>query len=495
MASGSKASGMESAVPGAGSPGPRPSARLLRWALFIGVLVLLDLALLGFLMFRSASERETSRALTEVRTEAEQLAREIALSVDHLGMDLFTAMATRTEIQGYIDSILSHRTIVQEVLVIDTAGNLVFRNLPPRGETGAADGERLDGLAEARARALRDGLSQTNGTERVEVPISEAGTLVVFVSRQELDQRSQDLLSDLMRLTLFIAGFTALLFGVVYALLFRMVRRTRELEDQAREAERLAYVGTLASGLAHEIRSPLNSLSLNMQMLAEYVPGGSPDAQSSLPKEALAEPVRRDSVNRLLSITRSEISRLEGLVTDFLAYARPSRPELVTVRAVELMEHLSEVLRGRIRADEVAYVLEDESAGAAVEVDRAQLNQLLLNLVDNALAATERVENPVIRLRVDCQGDWVRLCVGDNGVGMSPEHQEQMFDLFFSQRKGGTGLGLAIVDRIARAHRGRVEVDSAPGRGTTIRLLLPRAAAEDIEFSAGKTLRLRRVRT
>jgi two-component system sensor histidine kinase HydH len=226
----------------------------------------------------------------------------------------------------------------------------------------------------------------------------------------------------------------------------------------------MAYIGTLASGLAHEIRNPLNSLNLNMQLLEEELSGrslGPPEAQRS---------------GRLMSITRAEIHRLERLVTDFLQYARPRPLELEEILAVELMERCREVLKGEFRARDAHLMVEDRSGGAIVRVDPGQMNQLLINLVQNALAASEEVEGAAdVRLAVSRESGWVNFEIEDHGSGMTHEERSKMFDLFYSTRKGGTGLGLPVVRRIAEAHHGKLTVDSRLGEGTLIRLALPEA--------------------
>jgi signal transduction histidine kinase len=241
------------------------------------------------------------------------------------------------------------------------------------------------------------------------------------------------------------------------------MRRAQRLEVQAAEAERMAYIGTLASGLAHEIRNPLNSLNLNMQMLEEEIvdSGSAPTGK------------------RLLSITRSELSRLERLVTDFLAYAKPRPLELEEIPAVLLLERVPEVLAGEIQKRRARVAVHDRSHGARVRVDLAQINQLLLNLAQNAFnAAEEAGRRPWLRLAAVRQGAAVLLEVSDNGVGMTAEEQERIFDLFYSTRKGGTGLGLAIAERIASAHGGRLGVRSAKGVGTTVSVELPATPPE-----------------
>ena len=188
--------------------------------------------------------------------------------------------------------------------------------------------------------------------------------------------------------------------------------------------------------------------------------------------------------------------RLERLATDFLTYAKPRPLELREVRAVELLERALGVLAGEVQRRGAEVKIEDRSWGARVRVDRHQMNQLLLNLAQNALAAGDAGPRPAeVRLAARRVGERVALEVTDNGTGIPPEEQERIFDLFYSTKKGGTGLGLAIVQRIARAHGAELEVDSAPGRGTTVRMLLPAAtrdraaAGEGVEMRAGVSAR------
>ncbi|MEO1368733.1 MAG: ATP-binding protein, partial [Acidobacteriota bacterium] len=266
---------------------------------------------------------------------------------------------------------------------------------------------------------------------------------------------------DLIRQTSIFGGFSLTLLVVGLVAFLRLQRRARRLEDKAQQAERMAYVGTLASGLAHEIRSPLNSLNLNMQML----------------EEEAREERQSGSQLRLLSITRSELKRLENLATDFLAYAKPQPLAVKRVPLVDLLERARAVMDGALRAEGVSVTIEDLSGGEEIEVDAGQINQLLLNLIHNAIDAMAKTQRlPRLRLVAGFRDERPILEVVDNGEGIPEEARRQIFDLFYSQRKGGTGLGLAIVQRIAESHDARLEVESDPGKGTCLRVVFPRVA-------------------
>jgi signal transduction histidine kinase len=456
----------------AAAPNLALSRRLLIASVVFGLFVLFDIALFGWLIFRSLSQREIERVLLETRTEAESLAKQIARRAERQGKDLYTAVAVERETQTYIDSILRQREIVKSVEIRDKNGVLVFKsssqadalvNQPPAGppvgpplEVPSLGSAELPSHVEKKTSEWESGPYQVPD---VRVPIGDFGELQIGISAPELAKRIVTLRRELIQQAAFIGVVSIVLLLTAYAAIWLLLRRARRLEAQAAEAERMAYIGTLASGLAHEIRNPLNSLNLNMQMLEE-----------ELDETGGAAP----SGKRLLGITRSEISRLERLATDFLAYAKPRPLELEEVPAVRLLERIPQILAGEIQKRRAQAAVEDRSGGARVRVDASQINQLLLNLVQNALlAAEESGRPPVVRLTAQRQGPWVLLDVADNGTGIPPEEQPKIFDLFYSTRKGGTGLGLAIVDRIARAHGGRMTVDSTPGRGTVMTLELP----------------------
>jgi signal transduction histidine kinase len=458
-------------VPGVLGLGSRRNSRSF-WvlAVLVGAFLVLDLALFAWLIFRSLSQRELDRVLLETREEAQDLAGRIHRSAERTGGDLFTAVALEQETQTYIDSVLRQRQIVQTVEITDKNGVLVMKErreaeiaLP--GQPSPDDNELQGAPPHVESRTVEHRQTSkvplTNdelGSLDVTVPIGKFGSLRIGLSAVEMDRRIAQLRRDLVRQTALIGGLTAVLIAVAVALISVLIRRGERLEAQASEAERLAYVGTLAAGLAHEIRNPLNSLNLNMQMLEEDLPAT----------------VATETGGRLLAITRSEIARLERLVSEFLAYARPRPLQLEETAAIDLLLSAREVLAAQLAQREVAVRIVDESEEASVRVDHEQIQQLLLNLLQNALTATETVSRrPVVTLFARREGSRVELEVRDNGRGIPPGDRDKIFDAFFSTRKGGTGLGLAIAQRIARAHGGSLRVDSELDFGTSFVLTLP----------------------
>jgi len=452
---------------------PPTSKRLVVASVLLGVFILLDLALFGWLIFRSLSRREVERVLLETRQEAEDLAEQLAGRAELQGEDLYAVTTTEREVQTYIDSILKQRKFVQTVEVVDSDGRVVFRGtgeatfeLEPQESPVIETGEGPSNV-EIRPfeRQTTFPVQETvDSLHDLNLPIGELGFLHIGISQGELQRSIDTLRSHLIQTTAVIAGLTLVVLLLAYLIIWRLWSRSQQLEEQARESERLAYIGTLASGLAHEIRNPLNSLNLNMQLLEE---------------EMIDQPVA-GSGNRLMAITRDEIHRLEGLVTEFLLYAKPPPLDLEVFSAVGLLERCRQILEGETGALGSELTVEDRSGGARVKVDLGQMTQLLLNLTQNALAAVdEKGGESRVWLRALRQGQDVILEVKDRGVGMKAEQLEHMFDLFYSTRKGGTGLGLAVVQRIARAHDASLEVVSSPDQGTNVRVLLPAVGGPD----------------
>jgi len=242
----------------------------------------------------------------------------------------------------------------------------------------------------------------------------------------------------------------------------------RRMEEAVRRADRLAAMGKLAAGLAHEIRNPLASMCGSIEML-----GRSP---------GLAEKDRK-----LMQIVLREGERLEALVHDFLAFARPPSPQLQLVDVSRLVEETLSVLKQDASAKGLAIEAQLEP-NAQVRADPDQLKQVLWNLLTNAAEATASnlpatgpgqapESSGAVRVRLRRAANHVALEVKDSGAGIAEEDLLRIFDPFFTTKERGTGLGLAIVHRIVEAHGGEIAVDSVPGKGSTFTVRLPFVAS------------------
>ncbi|HET7785176.1 MAG TPA: ATP-binding protein [Myxococcales bacterium] len=239
-------------------------------------------------------------------------------------------------------------------------------------------------------------------------------------------------------------------------ILFQDLTELRQMEEAVRRTDRLAVVGGLAAGLAHEIRNPLASMCGSIEILG---------SASGLD----------DQERRLLQVVRSEAERLEALVREFLSFARPVSPALEPVDARAAVAEMVELFSPQLAERGIELSV---AGGAPVwmRADAGQLRQVLWNVLGNAADATPRGGR--VEVRLFAAGAQGVLEISDTGEGIPDEDLRRIFDPFFTTKERGTGLGLAIVHRIVEAHGGQVTVRSEPGRGSTFRISLPGASPE-----------------
>jgi signal transduction histidine kinase len=221
----------------------------------------------------------------------------------------------------------------------------------------------------------------------------------------------------------------------------------REMLRRTLRAERLAAVGTLAAGLAHEVRNPLNSAALQLQVLRRRIERG---------QLATAELVA------VVDVVHEEIKRLDRLVTDFLSFAQPRQLELRTCSLNELVASVTEGIGDDAPAQGIEVQLSLDPATGEVDVDADRMRQMLLNLFRNSLEAMPKGGKLCVRTHAADASGNVAIEVEDSGPGFA--HDAPIFDAFYTTKESGTGLGLAIVHRIVADHGGTLTSESRPGR-------------------------------
>ena len=240
-----------------------------------------------------------------------------------------------------------------------------------------------------------------------------------------------------------------------------LVRRLNATRERLRQADRLAELGTLTAGLAHEIKNPLSTVQLNLQLLQEDLASdGSTTARVT---------------NRLNTVTREAV-RLRAILDDFLRYAGriELQPEWIDLN--DLLDDLVDFLAPQAALTKVQLRRMPSEGPLNACVDPKLIKQALLNLMLNALQLMPGGGELIVGARVhpDRQaGERAVLTVTDTGPGISAEEQAKVFDAYFSKRRGGTGLGLAMTRRIAREHGGRVNLSSEVGKGSRFEIELP----------------------
>ena len=245
--------------------------------------------------------------------------------------------------------------------------------------------------------------------------------------------------------------------GYVYA--FEDLTEIRRLEREVRMQDRLAAVGRLAAAIAHEIRNPLTSIAGSVSML------------SSVPE-------MNEEHRRLLDIVTRESQRLNGIITDFLAYSRPKQYHFDQVDLIPLLEDTLTLMDHRMAAEKTGITIERRftSQAASAIADGDKLKQVFWNLCENSVRAMKNGGTLTVGVE-SLAGDW-QVSISDTGTGMTPQQIEKIFEPFQSNFEGGTGLGLAIVYQIVQAHEGKVWARSKPGQGTTFILRLRRLETE-----------------
>jgi signal transduction histidine kinase len=241
-------------------------------------------------------------------------------------------------------------------------------------------------------------------------------------------------------------------------LIFQDITTMEQMKDRVRRQERLATVGSLAAGIAHEIRNPLASLSGSIQVL-----------QGEL--DLLGD-------NRhLMDIVVRETDRLNTIITDFLEYARPKSTQDEQIIISSLIDETVTLLKNSKEFVDDIRISCNVDPEIAVRGEARRLRQVFWNLLINSCQAMPQGGKMTISASPvqydDDDSAWCEIVIADTGQGISPEHLAKIFDPFFTTKIGGTGLGLAIVYRIIEDHGGTIAVEAEEGKGTTFRILIP----------------------
>lgn len=238
-------------------------------------------------------------------------------------------------------------------------------------------------------------------------------------------------------------------------------RQLLEAERRAQQNERLAELGTLTGGLAHEIKNPLSTMQLNLQLLLEDI---RPD-----------DPLYGRFAHRISTIQR-EASRLREILDDFLRFAGKMELQLDQVELNSLLDDLVDFLTPQAQLQRVQLRLRKSDQPIHARVDHRLIKQAVLNLMLNGLQAIGDAGGELI-LQPSARDGFAVIDIIDTGKGMSPEVQQRIFHAYYSLRKGGTGLGLAMAKRIIDEHAGQLSVASEEGKGSIFTIKLPLTCA------------------
>jgi len=275
-----------------------------------------------------------------------------------------------------------------------------------------------------------------------------------------------------------IEGTDGQLVGVL--LVSRNLAYLSRMQSTIAYSRKLVALGRLTAGIAHEVKNPLNAMMIHLELLRTKInrglrPAAVPVAAGGL-SLAEAHPVPRAEADALqhVAVIESEIRRLDEVVQGFLKFTRPEDLRLQPVRVKDVFDEILPIIAPETEKNSVRVTVDAAAGGPWVNGDAAMLRQAFLNLAINACQAMPNGGT----LRLSCgpaPGNRVQVLFEDTGVGIPAEHLSKIFDLYFTTKDHGTGIGLSMVYRIIQLHDGEVEVESSKDRGTTFRVLLPRA--------------------
>ena len=408
------------------------------------------LLLVAFVVFGHLLTDQLSRSyLEDVLLSGRAQANELAKQISGEG-PLYKVLEQRTETLQKINSQLMHQDIVESIQVLDDMGHIVYEvSTTRRGYVG--------GFPEGNAELLLPGvpkeiLEAAPREYTIRVPLEELGSVVLTLSQPVLAERIALLRRRLLINTAAAGGLAVIILGAAVAFIWHLVQRNAKLEERRRLDEELASLGSLAANLAHEIRNPLNALSLNLEMLQEDMSRAEVDSETA-------------------RLARHEVNRLSQLVNDFLVYARPRPPMLEECGAARLLEEVGQLLQPvAVRAGVSMRV---DAEPVRIRVDRGQMTQVIVNLALNSVQSMEGCAARDLVLAAREVGAAVVLEVMDSGPGIPPDELGRVREAFYSTRSGGTGLGLAIADRVVGGHDGVLELINRPEGGLIARVTLP----------------------
>lgn len=236
----------------------------------------------------------------------------------------------------------------------------------------------------------------------------------------------------------------------------KRIREERALEEKLRETEHLSAIGQLARSIAHEIRNPLNFISLSIDRMRK--------------KFSPVDAAQREQFESMITSIKQEIQRLNTLVKDFLDYGKPLRLNRKDANVRALIEDVIALVSAKAESDNIVITYRDEGI-PVLRVDPELMKTCILNIIVNAFEAMPSGGN--LTIRSGMRNGRAFIVFRDTGVGVSREHIPRLFDPFFSTKATGLGMGLAMTNRVVEEHGGKVEFESAEGKGSTVTILLP----------------------
>ncbi len=248
--------------------------------------------------------------------------------------------------------------------------------------------------------------------------------------------------------------------------MIQKLREQKQIEDKLREAEHLSGIGQLSRSIAHEIRNPLNFISLSIDHLKEkYPPSGNNNSEK---------------FESLISSIKQEIQRLNKLVEDFLDYGRPLKLNLKRADIGMVLENIFEIIWAKAEAENIK-IIKDVTSHPVVNMDVELIKTCIFNVILNAFQAMPG--GGTLTIKTEAADGYLLLVVGDTGIGVPENDLPKIFDPFFTTKRNGLGLGLAMTKRVVEEHGGKVTFQSIAGKGSKVIITLPLEEDQSIEHT------------
>ena len=358
--------------------------------------------------------------------------------------------------KGFLETIFN--AIQEGIIVTDSKGRITYLNnaaceifgLDAEGAIGKQLEERVRGVD---WNSLTQGDAAVSRDMEIFYPVNRF--INFYIVPLMIERKEDRHVSDMTEHVTPSETETAVPVG--HAMILRDITQSRRSAQQTIESERLNALTLLAAGVAHEIGNPLNSLHIHLQLMDRKA--------QKLDNNQSAE--LRESID----IARSEVSRLDSIVTQFLRAIRPSRPQFQRENVNTIVHEAVQFFAPEIKDRGLVVEQELRSDLPLLQLDRDQMKQAFYNVIKNSFDAMK--SRGVLRIRTDMDDTHVLIRFTDSGGGISAENLGRVFEPYFTTKTSGTGLGLLIVRRIVREHGGELSIESSEGKGLTVTIRLP----------------------
>jgi len=358
--------------------------------------------------------------------------------------------------KGFLETVFN--AIQEGIIVTDSNGRITYLNDAACGLFGLEAAEAIGKPLDERVRGLDwKSLTKSPGPVSHDMEIFYPQNRFINFYIVPLVMESRNSVAGIDDSGLSGLPIPATAEQVGHVMILRDITKSRRTAQQTIESERLNALTLLAAGVAHEIGNPLNSLHIHLQLMERSVQKPHGEAKAELQQS--------------IDIARSEVNRLDSIVTQFLRAIRPSRPQLRPESLNTIIEEAVRFFTPEIQDRDITVKQELRSDLPLLQLDRDQMKQAFYNVIKNSLEAMKR--HGTLHIRTDMDDTNVIVSFVDTGSGMSAGNLSRVFEPYFTTKPSGTGLGLLIVRRIVREHGGELSIESNEGEGLTLTIRLP----------------------